>query len=330
MKYGKEAVISAVENSVFIPINRVIELASVEKVDIYSLPKLKTGIFELDKLLKGGLYFGQLDIIGGKRGDGKSTLAGQILLNAIEQNYNVFAYSGELPNYLFKAWIDMQAAGNSVIETTNKFGEQTYFVTNSDTEKINDWYRGKFLVYDNTMVSDENENLLKTIESVIVQFGTQVVLIDNLMTAIDLDCDIESNKWEKQSKFVKKLTRLALKYNVLILLVAHRRKSQGTLDINDEISGSGDITNLAGVVISYDRNDDENIQAERLLKLTKSRLIGKLNFDGIPLNYDEKTKRIYGMNDDLHKQFSFTERQEFISISEKDTPFFNEQETIFN
>ena len=42
LKYGKEAVISAVENSVFIPINRVIELASVEKVDIYSLPKLAT------------------------------------------------------------------------------------------------------------------------------------------------------------------------------------------------------------------------------------------------------------------------------------------------
>ena len=167
IKHGKQAVISAVQNAVHIPINRVVELASIEKVDIYNLPKLATGISDLDKLLKGGLYFGQLDIIGGKRGEGKSTFAGQILVNAIEQNYNVFAYSGELPNYLFKAWIDMQVAGNSVIETQNKFGEQTYFVTNSDTEKINDWYRGKFLVYDNTMVSDENEDLLKTIESVI-------------------------------------------------------------------------------------------------------------------------------------------------------------------
>ena len=240
----------------------------------------------------------------------------------------MFAYSGELPNYLFKAWIDMQVAGNSVIETTNKFGEQTYFVTNSDTEKINDWYRGKFLVYDNTMVSDENENLLKTIESVIVQFGTQVVLIDNLMTAIDLDCDIESNKWEKQSKFVKKLTRLALQYNVLILLVAHRRKSQGTLDINDEISGSGDITNLAGVVISYDRNDDENIRAERLLRLTKSRLIGKLDFNGIPLSYDERTKRIFGESDDLYKDFSWKKTDGFRQVSNVEQ--LEIEESIFN
>ena len=255
-------------------------------------------------------------------------MAGQILANAIEQGYNVFAYSGELPNYLFKAWIDMQIAGNNVIERTNEFGEKSYFVTNSDTEKINNWYYGKFLVYDNTIVLDEEENLLKTIEDVIVQNGTKVVLIDNLMTAIDLDCNMESNKWEKQSKFVKKLIRIALQYNVLILLVAHRRKSQGTTDINDEISGSGDITNLAGVVISYDKNDDENIQAERLLKLTKSRLIGKLNFDGIPLSYDEKTKRIYGMNDDLYKDFSWKKTDGFRQITNAGQ--LEIEENIFN
>lgn len=330
MRYGKNIVKKAVENAIHIPINRVKELADVEKVDIYSLPKLATGIEDLDKLLKGGLYFGQVDIIGGKRGEGKSTLAGQIAANAIDQGYNVFAYSGELPNYLFKAWIDMQIAGSKVVERLNDFGEKTYFVTNSDTEKISNWYRGKFLVYDNTMVSDEDENLLKTIEDVIIQHGTKVVLIDNLMTAIDLDCNMESNKWEKQSKFMKKLVKIALQYDILILLVAHRRKSQGTTDINDEISGSGDITNLAGIVTSYDRNENTEVPGDRLLKLTKSRLIGKLNFDGIPLNYDEKTKRIYGFNDDLYKTFSWTEKKEFEKVDFKEVPFYDNQETIFN
>ena len=168
-KHGKQSVIDAVENAINIPINRVMELADVKKVDIYNLPKLRTGISELDKLLKGGLYFGQVDIIGGKRGEGKSTLASQIVANAIEQNYNVFAYSGELPNYLFKAWLDMQVAGQKVIENLNKFNEKTYFVTNSDDETINNWYRGKFYIYDNSIIQDEDEDLLKTIEEVIVQ-----------------------------------------------------------------------------------------------------------------------------------------------------------------
>ena len=125
------------------------------------------------------------------------------------------------------------------------------------------------------------------------------------MTSIELDNTMTSDKWEKQSKFVKKLVKIALQYDVLILLVAHRRKSQGTTDINDEISGSGDITNLAGVVMSYDRNTDSNVTAERLLKVVKSRLIGKLNFEGIPLDYDERTKRIFGMNDDMYRVFLF-------------------------
>ena len=308
-KYGKESVIAAVENSIHIPINRVIELADVEKVDIYSLFKLETGIMELDKLLGGGLYFGQVGIIGGKRGDGKSTFASQLLVNAIEQNYNVFAYSGELPNYLFKAWIDMQIAGIEVKETINKFNEKNYYVTNSDTEMINNWYRGRFMVYDNTILQEEEENILKTIEDVIIQFGSKVIMLDNLMTILDLDCSVHSDKWEKQSRFVKKLCRLALQYNVLILLVAHRRKSGTSTDINDEISGSGDVTNLAGVVMSYDRCEKTEIQAQRLLKVVKSRLIGKLSFDGIPLNYDERTKRIFGDSDDCYKHFSWKENK---------------------
>ena len=119
-----------------------------------------------------------------------------------------------------------------------------------------------------------------------------------------------------------------MQYNVIILLVAHRRKSQGTLDINDEISGSGDITNLAGVVISYDRNDDENIRAERLLRLTKSRLIGKLDFNGIPLSYDERTKRIFGESDDLYKDFSWKKTDGFRQITNAEQ--LEIEENIFN
>lgn len=52
-----------------------------------------------------------------------------------------------------------------------------------------------------------------------------MILIDNLMTAIDLDMEKGSDKYEKQSLFVKKIARIALQFNILILLVAHKRKN---------------------------------------------------------------------------------------------------------
>ena len=75
--------------------------------------------------------------------------------------------------------------------------------------------------------------------------------------------------------------------------------------MNDEVSGSGDITNLAGITLSYNRGNKEEIdkgfvgEEQRKLVVAKNRLFGKINLNGIILSYDEKSKRIYGKNDDL-------------------------------
>ena len=48
------------------------------------MERIKTGIYDIDKTI-GGMYLGQLILITGKRGEGKSTLASQIFANAIDQ-----------------------------------------------------------------------------------------------------------------------------------------------------------------------------------------------------------------------------------------------------
>lgn len=316
-KFGKDAVKAAVENAEIIPIKRVKQLSDVKKVDIYKLPKLKTGIVKLDRLLCGGLYFGQVDIIAGKRGDGKSTFAGQIIANAIYQDYNCFVYSGELPDYLFKSWLDFQIAGPDFItENTNPDGTPNRFITNTRAEQINNWYRDKCFIYDSSIIDDdEGEDLLKTIEKSVMQYGIKIVLIDNLMTAIDLDENRNTDKYDRQSIFVKKLAKLAIRFDLVVLLVAHRRKNNTSFDANDEISGSSDITNLAGIVVSYDRNKDLP-QSQRKLVVSKSRLIGKLCLEGYILDYDDKSKRIYGQDDDLYRSFGWC-----VEYDEAESPF---------
>jgi RecA-family ATPase len=124
------------------------------------------------------------------------------------------------------------------------------------------------------------------------------------MTALDLELSNESDKYERQSRFVKKLAAIARMYDVLILLVAHKRKNNFSKNENDEISGSGDISNLAMITLTYESNDD--IQPEqRLLKLSKNRLFGKTNTSGWVMDYDERSKRVYGEKDDPNKEYSW-------------------------
>lgn len=320
--YGKEQILRCVENAVVSPIKQIIELAEVKDVDIFKLPKLKTGIKQIDRLLYGGLPMGGVVLVTGKPGEGKSTFASQILVNAIEQGHKCFAYSGELPNYLFKAWIDFQLAGpHHIAEYENNYGDRNYNISNANKQAISEWYRGKAFLYDNSSIDgEEKESLIAVVENSIMQYGIKVILLDNLMTALDLDVTPGSDKYEKQSLFVKKFTRLALEHNVLILLVAHKRKNNFSNNDNDEISGSGDISNLATISIAYEKNKDLQ-EDERLCKVIKNRLFGRVNMKGYKLSYDEKSKRIYGEGDDLYIEYGWNKPIDGFQQVEYDTPF---------
>lgn len=331
MKHGKDAVIKAVENAVPIPVKSVKNLSDVERVDINKVRKLKTGIKELDITLGGGLPFGMVTLVTGKRNTGKSCFASQLMVNAVNQGYTTFAYSGELPNHMYKSWFDFQVAGsNHIIENQDDFGIPQRFIKNQNMTLIENWYHEKAYIYDNSIVeSDETEDLLKTIELAIRQNGVEVILIDNLMTAMYLDEEKGSDKYDKQGRFVRKLTRLALNYEVLIILVAHVRKNSFGGDANDEVSGSADITNLAGYVLSYSRGTEQDIEkgiieeSQRFLKLSKNRLTGKLMMGGLKLDYDEKSKRIYAERDGLNRNFIWEdgELSYFNSLDDSDNPF---------
>ena len=110
------------------------------------------------------------------------------------------------------------------------------------------------------------------------------------MTAID--DDLESDLYRAQSKFVGELKRIAVQNDIAILLVAHPRKTNGSIT-NDDVSGSGDITNKVDIVMSYERvEDDESCDGK--LSITKNRLFGNyaIGDKRIDLYYSQATKRI--------------------------------------
>ena len=312
-KYGEAHVRTCIENAIDIPDEQIKDLSKVENVNIYDLQKLPSGIYDLDRMLKGGLPFGGVTLIAGKPGEGKSSFASQILANALNQGHKCFAYSGELPNYLFKAWLDYQIAGkNHIVSTKTKFGDDKYFISTGNLELISSWYKGKMFIYDDGMVDDEHTGLVSTIEKAITQYGCDVILIDNLMTGLDLEKYDKADKYEKQSLFVKRIVALAKAYSVLVILVAHKRKNNFNVNDNDEISGSGDISNLGMITLTYERGSKEEIERgvitpeQRRLKLSKNRLFGIIDTNGWILDFEPKSRRIFGKNDDPNIEYGWT------------------------
>lgn len=291
--YGVDAIRKAVENAEVPPVSHVKELADVKAVNLYQLPRIRTGIPELDRVI-GGLFFGQVMLLTGKRGEGKSTFMSQILVEALDQGYSVFAYSGELADYHFKRWLDYQAAGpDHIVTDKDMFGDDVYHITNPVLEQINAWYRGRAYLYDNEAVDDELESLPHTIEQVIRQCGVKLVCVDNLMTAMDVG--VNDNLYQAQSAFVHQLKRIAVKYDVAVVLVAHPRKSKEGFT-NDDVSGSGDITNRVDTVLAYSRNPGKQNEedCDSHLVVTKNRLFGRLTKTNEPIRlyYSQKSKRI--------------------------------------
>lgn len=322
-KFGKDAVRSAVENAEVIPIRQVKELSDVKNVDLFLLPKIATGIESLDRVLSGGIYLGQTVILTGKRGEGKSTLGSQMLVNAMNVGKKVFAYSGELPDYFFKNWIDRQIAGRAnIVDRAQPGGGVSYYIPKEKNIRITEWYRGKAYLFDNKAAEDDElEDLLQTIEKAIQQYGIELVLLDNLMTALDVG--IDADLYRAQGKFVDKLVKMAKRQNVAIILVVHPRKNRFSSDDTDEVSGSADITNKVDIVMTYKKvkglPDDE-----RVLTVSKNRLTGKLAVGekAIPLFYDEASKRISDNRDAFLKPYGWeTEKDGFISVEQMEIPF---------
>lgn len=299
-KFGKKAVCAAIDNAEAPNLSNVKRLSSVKSVDINQLDKIKTNIQEIDRTI-GGLIVGQLILLTGKRGEGKSTFMSQLVCEALQQDYNTFIYSGELADFHFKRWLDFQLAGSDYIITNkNMFGDDEYTILNSTVEKISAWYHDKAWIYDNSFVPDadaEYESILDTVERVIKQFDVRFVCIDNLMTAMDV-VDKQDNLYLAQSNFVGRLKKIAVKYNIVVLLVAHPRKSNGDFT-NDDVSGSSDITNKVDVVMSYSRAKDDE-ECDSKLQITKNRLTGKLA-KNIGLYYSPKTKRIFSKTSQVRR-----------------------------
>lgn len=207
----------------------------------------------LNWLTEGGNCLGDLIVIVGNTGLGKSTLATQIIGTMWkQQGYKTVVYSGEMD-------------ATSVI---NDLSLQQDFKGQDD----------------NCFIASVID--IEGIEHLAAEENFKVFLIDNLMTLSEFNDDL----YMSQSRTVKRLKEIALKYNCLILLVCHPNKTKefknGENLTIDSISGSSNIGNLANLIMALNRGDMPN---ERVLEVLKNRKTGQLG--RITLEFNKNNKR---------------------------------------
>ena len=262
---------------------------------------IRTGTTIIDRKMMG-LEKSAVSLVSGLRGGGKSTLLTGWMLNAIEDGHTVVCYSGELTDRNFMRWMFLQAAGKT--NTIQSSYYENYYSTKQETQlKIAHWLGEKFWLYNNNY-GNNYQKVYDLIKKQTEEKKADFIVIDNIM-ALDLS-GADRDKYDAQTKFIWMLKDLAKLANAHVLFVAHPRKAQGFLRL-DDVSGSGNIGNIVDNAFIVHRNNDdfrnrtkaeykrsdnwEGYSGTNVIEVCKNRDCGVQDLF-IPLWYEPETKRM--------------------------------------
>lgn len=338
---GKEKVLEIILNAKDSPVPGVIDFSDIQDVDLDQIDGITTGIRPLDRYLMK-LFQGTLNIITGINGAGKSSFINQIICQSLEQDKNVFLFSGELPNFQTKNWLNSVLAGQRHIEERH-FQDATYYKVRPEAKReIDEFYRGRLYIYEDGR-SNRMTDLLKTMEDSVRKYGTKLLILDNL-TAINLECS-DDNKYNKQSELIMNLIAFAVKFNVIVLLVVHPHKIDTMRRLNKmDVQGISAIIDLAHRIISLYRVSEKDKQGEQkmngsgwrvkpikedvLIDILKDRMLG---FEGrsVGVYYDQPSRRFFTSEEDLDRRYSWDKHPYIGGLPYPPDQLIDEEDEVF-
>ncbi len=339
--HGQSGIDRILLDTVELPAYGLLDMADIQAPDVASIVSVRSGFPPLDRKTRG-FSMGELSVWTGRRGEGKSTLLSQLLIESIDQGFRVCAYSGELAAWKFKLWATLQAAGPAYVTLSQdeRTGRQIPGVTAAIQTQIDDWWRRRFMLYDiGASAVHDAQTILRLFNYAHNYYGCNVFLVDNIMTA-RVKTSKEADYYRAQANFVGALVSFARRAKVHIHLVAHPRKSQQGSGKkkhleNDDVGGIGDITNLADNVFSLERTvraKKEGGPVEPVTELTilKNRMWGDFFAPGqaMGLDFDTRSRRFFRYDAPVDKPYGWDAREQIsldeLSGPDPDNPFDKE------
>lgn len=226
---------------------------TVDSIKNKTTKLIKTGYPQLDKFA-GGLTRGEITIIGGRPGHGKTTVMVNILANVLSAGYRAIFFSRELPNAeLFKKIICLESQQLSYSKVRkNVFEEQDLAFINSTIEQIKGKYaKDKFLMFDNVKDFAASSSEVKKFKpDIIFDDYIQLIACDSRQDQRRLQIEQLVNDYKWLAKETDAVVVLASQLNRMIERAGTRGKA--LMPQLSDLAESGAIEQVAeNVFFSY-------------------------------------------------------------------------------
>lgn len=217
-------------------------------------PHYKTKYPSLDKSFGGGFIEGDLVLVTGFSGQGKTSLCFDMTRNMESSNC---------------LWLPFEESAEELARKAIRFNS-----------KMPKFYTPRNLIKEDLTWIEE-----RILESVL-KYDTKVVFLDNLHFITMANSNEES--WNKAGNTAKTLKKIAKKLGIVIVLIVHLRKTLGGISkapTYDDISGSSDVIKVSDKCLILWRESKRN--TEGLIEYTGNNIvsIAKNRQHGILENY---------------------------------------------
>lgn len=315
--FGKEKVLELILDAKESPVPGVVDFSDIEDVDLDALDGIPTGLPNLDRYLMK-LFYGTLNIVTGINGSGKSSFLNQVICQCLDRGENAYLFSGELPNFQAKNWLNFIFAGQRNVKECSFNDSVFYKVTPEAKKAISEFYRGRLYIRKDGE-SNKKTDIIKSMEDSVRKYGTKLLILDN-MTAMDLEGN-DNNKYDKQAELIMELIAFAVKFNVVVILVVHPHKIDMMRRLNKmDVQGISAIIDLAHRIISLYRVQEKDkqgepklngsgwrvkpIKADVIIDILKDRLTG-YESRSIEVFYDRPSKRFFTNEEELDYRYKW-------------------------
>ena len=242
---------------------------------------IPTGIGKLDEALNGGLGKKEFGLIAGSMGFGKTCLSTAIASYAAtykcEENFN---NGYKVLQIVFEDGI-IAIQRKHIARVTDVEACDLSKEENRDViKRFIDTYEEKDILNKNLKIMEflSGEPTAKDIENYIIKlinsgFHPDLMILD-YFECLDLgEASKGENEWSREGKVMRKFENMAKKYNMAVWMTTQGSKDSVASEImtNDKIGGSVKKTQIAHVILTIARTQEDVRKKVATLALTKNR-----------------------------------------------------------